>query len=409
MSPSPAPPGRHAVRFPGLLRRVLLPLAVVITVLAASGWITSGEPAAPDPRSQRLAAWHRDSIGGAELPSLASSPERIASFFASMGHRKWMLLAERHPEVVGNLDGVPVEVRYAANRHSLARARQEERERIDDERLSAAGRHHAGRLANRYASLLGEDRQILSFDPSGTGRAAEVFGDLDTAHRISVVVPGVDTDLLTFERTRMRYRSPVGMAEALHTEQTAAAPELPSAVIAWADYTTPRGVGVSAATGELAAEGADRLVRAVEGLPGDAPVALFCHSYGSVVCGLAAERLPDRVTDIVVAGSPGMRVSRADRLGTDARVWATRAIGDWIRDVPHLAVGPIGHGTDPVHPSFGALHVASGSARGHTGYFEPGSDSLRNFARIGTGLFTTVTGLRGAPLCTPETPVGQPA
>ncbi|WP_438874181.1 alpha/beta hydrolase [Streptomyces calidiresistens] len=409
MNPPPAPVGRRAVRFPGLLRRVLLPLAVVFTVLAASGWITSGEPGTPDPRTQRLMAWNRDAIGGAELPSVTSSPERIASFFASMGHRKWMVLAERHPEVVGNLDGVPAEVRYAANRHALNRARQEELARTDDERLSAAGRHHAGRLANRYASLLREDRRILSFDPSGGGRAAEVFGDLDTAHRISVVVPGVDTDLLTFERTRMRYRSPVGMAEALHAEQTAADPDRESAVIAWADYTTPRGVGVSAATGELAAEGADRLVRAVEGLPGEAPVALFCHSYGSVVCGLAADRLSDRVSDIVVAGSPGMRVSRADRLGTDARVWATRAVGDWIRDVPHLAVGPLGHGTDPVHPSFGALHLASGSARGHTGYFEPGTDSLRNFARIGTGLLTTVTGARGAPLCTPESTVGLPA
>ncbi|MCE7082648.1 alpha/beta hydrolase [Streptomyces sp. ST2-7A] len=391
INPSPAPSGHRVARFPGLLRRVLLPLAVVFTVLAASGWITSGEPGAPDVRTERLTAWNRDSIGGADLPSVASPPERIAVFFASMGHRKWMLLAERHPEVVGNLDGAPAEVRYAANRHALARARELERERVDDDRLSVAGRHHAGRLANRYGSLLREDRRILSFDPSGGGRAAEVFGDLDTARRISVVVPGVDTDLLTFERTRMRYRSPVGMAEALHAEQSATDPDGASAVIAWADYTTPRGVGVSAATGELAAEGAERLVRAVEGLPGDAPVALFCHSYGSVVCGLAAERLSDRVTDIVVAGSPGMRVSRADRLGTDARVWATRATGDWIRDVPHLSVGPIGHGTDPVHPSFGALPVASGTARGHTGYFEPGSDSLRNFARIGTGLITSVT------------------
>ena len=43
-------------------------------------------------------------------------------------------------------------------------------------------------------------------------------------------------------------------------------------------------------------------------------VALLCHSYGSVVCGLAAPHLP--VTDIAVFGSPGMDASSAASLHT---------------------------------------------------------------------------------------------
>ena len=57
---------------------------------------------------------------------------------------------------------------------------------------------------NRFAVDARRDRQILAFDPTGRGRVAEVFGDLDRAERVSVVVPGVDTNLLTFERTELK-------------------------------------------------------------------------------------------------------------------------------------------------------------------------------------------------------------
>ena len=61
-------------------------------------------------------------------------------------------------------------------------------------------------------------------------------------------------------------------------------------------------------------------------------VALLCHSYGSVVCGLAAPHLP--VTDIAVFGSPGMDASSVASLDTTARVWAGRESGDSIKYVP---------------------------------------------------------------------------
>jgi tetratricopeptide (TPR) repeat protein len=87
-------------------------------------------------------------------------------------------------------------------------------------------------------------------------------------------------------------------------------------------------------------------------------VVLYCHSYGSVVCGVAAHTLPRRVTDIAVAGSPGMRVENAAGLHTDARVWSMRDADDWIQDVPYLEVGGLGHGADPVSSEFGARVLA---------------------------------------------------
>ncbi len=141
------------------------------------------------------------------------------------------------------MNGAPVTLRYLANRIALDQARRIERKRMHDSRLSTAGQQDAGRRMHRYESLLNPRRQILAFDPEGSGRIAEVFGSLTAAQRISVVVPGVDTDLLTFQRTHRKYSAPVGMAKALYAAERAASPTTRTAVIAWADYTSPTGSG----------------------------------------------------------------------------------------------------------------------------------------------------------------------
>lgn len=390
------------------LQRVLLPLAVVFAVLATAGWIGHGEVAAPGLYEAELRAWERAEAAGRSLPDAEAGPGEVAAFFDGLGTQQRLRLAERFPLVVGNLPGAPVQLRYRANRHALVRARDTARARMHDERLSATGQYMAGRRMHRFDSMLDEGRQILAFDPTGRGRAAEVFGDLEQAERVSLVVPGVDTELLTFERTRLKYTAPAGMAEALYERQRTLAPGVRTAVIAWADYEAPPGMAMSAATGELASGGAQRLVRSVQALPRDASVALFCHSYGSVVCGMAAGDLPARVTDLAVAGSPGMRASDVDDLHTRARVWAMRAEDDWIQDVPHLEIGPLGHGSDPVGPGFGARLLSTGKATGHGSYFEPGSGSLKNFARIGTGAVNSVRCAPGAEGCAPLDPCAVP-
>jgi pimeloyl-ACP methyl ester carboxylesterase len=259
---------------------------------------------------------------------------------------------------------------------------------------------------NRFDSMLEHGRRFLAFDPTGHGHAAEVFGDLETAERITLVVPGVKSDLVNFERTVGHYTAPQGMAEALYAEQRARQPDEDTAVIAWADYDAPQGVSMSAATAGMAADGAERLARSVAALPGggEVPVTLVCHSYGSVVCGVAADELPRRVTDIAVAGSPGMRADDVDDLGTRARVWAMRAEDDWIGEVPHVEIGPIGLGEDPADESFGARLLGTGEAEGHDGYFVPGTQSLANLALVGTGAVNDVTCAPGAERCAPLDP-----
>lgn len=366
---------------------------VVFVLLATSGWTAMRHrKPAQDPRAAAVSAWLHGSVAGRHLPNPdTTGSATISRFFASLGSAQRQRLADRYPLVVGNLDGTPVPLRYQANRIALGEARSDEYQRSQATDLTPDGRQGALQLANRYTALMSAHRQILAFDPGGDGRVAEVFGDLGTARRTAVVVPGVDTDIMTYEKAGQPYSTAYGMARTLYDSERAASPGSRNAVIAWADYTTPDGLGLDASTGAMAAAGAVRLNKMVRALPRTTSVQLFCHSYGSVVCGVAASRLPRRaVTDITVYGSPGMRVSSAAGLHTRARVWAARDSSDWIQDVPYLEIAGIGHGADPVSPSFGARVVSAAGARLHTGYYAAGTESLRNFTRIALGWYESV-------------------
>ena len=118
---------------------------------------------------------------------------------------------------------------------------------------------------------------------------------------------------------------------------------------------------------------------------------MLCHSYGSVVCGLAVPRLDGGgIADLVVFGSPGIRRDNVAELHTSARVWAARDASDWIGDIPNVELLGLGHGADPTDPAFGARRVPAERAVGHTGYLAPGTDSLRNFAAIVLGRYGAV-------------------
>ncbi|MFF3910028.1 alpha/beta hydrolase [Streptomyces sp. NPDC001848] len=388
--------------------RALLALAVVFVMLATTGWTAVRSHRGATPLEASRSAWEHGTIAGHRLPDPGDSPAHLARFFSSIGAHQRDRLAHRYPLAVGNMNGAPVGLRYEANRIALDQQRRVERARMHDDRLSSVGQQEAGRLMHRFEALMQQGRQILAFDPDGSGRIAEVFGDLDSARRISVVVPGVDTDLLTFERTVRTYSAPVGMAQSLYAAERAASPGTRTAVIAWADYTSPDGLGMEAATAMRAEQGAVRLNALLRALPGRSRVQLYCHSYGSVLCGLAARTLPARVSDIAVAGSPGMRTESAAGLHTSARVWAMRDADDWIQDVPYLEVGGLGHGADPVSRGFGARVLSAQGAKGHAGYFAPGTESLRNFAEIGVGAYDAVRCAHNDEACRADLPGTAP-
>lgn len=256
--------------------------------------------------------------------------------------------------------------RYAANLSNLAEAARTAED---------AGR--GSRAAKLRAMEAGGDARFLVFDGRGKGRATEVFGDLETADRIAVLVPGSDTTLDTYQRFRAG-------AVALH--QRLRAEHSRSAVVAWLGYDTPGTVSPAVLTAgradEAAAELGFFLPRLARSAAPGARLSLLCHSYGSVVC--ARTETGPEVTDIALFGSPGTGAASAAELPTSARVWAGRGAADWISGVPHVRFGGVGFGADPVDPAFGALPFAAGPG-GHSDYLKPGTESLNSLAGIVLG------------------------
>lgn len=202
------------------------------------------------------------------------------------------------PASIAPLRALPqdLDARYAVAREGVLAA----------ERL--AGRRDDLWRAARLREMAVPGRRFLFFDGRDGGRAAEVFGDLATARRIAIVVPGSDTNL-------DKYGHLHGGALRLHAELGER-----SAVIAWLGYRTPATTSLGALTPELAETGARDLrtfVRELRAATPGARISLLCHSYGAAVCGRAAPGLD--VSAIVFAGAPGAAVDDAAELRTRRR------------------------------------------------------------------------------------------
>jgi hypothetical protein len=264
------------------------------------------------------------------------------------------------------------EFRYSANREYI----------IDAARMAeAAG--DSGR-AETLETMAEGDRQFLTFDGRAEGRAVEVIGDLTGARRIAILVPGADTSIDTFDLNAGLAESARALYERI--ERVSEGSEV--AVIGWLGYAAPDTMSLAALTTGRADDGARELRRFVISLQrvNDAEVALFCHSYGSVVCGRAAPHVS--LSDIVVYGSPGMGTESFRSLDTEAHVWAARSEGDWIGRMPNGTFSvfdtTIGFGTDPTSPSFGASRLDAGDG-GHGEYMVRGNPLIDIFALIAGG------------------------
>ncbi|WP_243725649.1 alpha/beta hydrolase [Actinomadura rubrisoli] len=283
-----------------------------------------------------------------------------------------------------------LDARYAAERGAIERALRTAQQVGDRDRQRALG------------GFLRPGRRFLYFDPRGRGQAVEVVGDLATARRVAVVVPGADTTLTTFDdRPGKPWSTPGGGARAVYAQAGSVSPRPGLAVVAWLGYAAPKTFSSDVLTDERAAQGAVELRKFLRGVhranPG-AQVSLLCHSYGSVVCGRTAlagakpgaSAAWRAVTDIALFGSPGTTAWSAARLGGSARVWAGRGAADWMEDVPHVRIFGLGLGPDPVSRGFGA-RIFDAGAGGHSDYLAPGSPSLRNLTSIALGEAAQVT------------------
>ena len=291
----------------------------------------------------------------------ATSQDRIASQIAAMTPEQRQQLIDEFPKQVGNTDGVPWDMRVAANRVNIAQA-------IVDER---ADDPDAKRRIAFYQGLLGEiddptrsgrrvDRQILAFDP---GRAAlvELNGNLPGASSVAVLVPGLNT---TIEGSGANTQTARRFVSATRGDV---------ATITYLGGPFPRGGNlatalVDAANPRYALDMAPRLVafsedvdRTVDAAGRNIPVTYIGHSYGGSIVG-TAEALgltADRTLYVAAAGAGVGVDDPGDWHNRNPHVlrFSMTPPGDFIEAVQGIPGGP--HGADPDELP-GVIRLATG-------------------------------------------------
>ncbi|PPF28273.1 alpha/beta hydrolase, partial [Rathayibacter tritici] len=325
------------------------------------------------------------------------------------------------PGVIGNLEGVPYGARATANESTLTtriaalegEAAGLRKEGNDEaaERLTAVESQLAA-LRSIRASLtrrFGQDpRFLISLTDDEPPLAAVSIGDLDTATNVTYAVPGMG-------------QTTEGMTEWTKASQNLQSLLPPgSAVVAWIGYETPPmpsigGDGLDVLTSKEAVAGGAALASAVQGLSAvrgdDLPKPnVVGHSYGSTVMAVAASRSDVELGVVVTLGSAGLpdSVDKASDLHAEA-VYAGQARGKYIGETESgdeaAWMGRFfswDHHTNPADEDFGAtvFGVETGGDKGRivtnhdatkgdygdlAGYFDKGTESLRNTARALSG------------------------
>jgi len=324
-----------------------------------------------------------------ELPAEVAAYETRA-YFDSLAPDVAVRLAETRPDDVGSLDGAPAVLRYRANHLRLVAARdrlradglvgERDRKRLEtlDELLTPVARAEVDASGNVVKVL--RDRQFLSVQPDGQGRAVEVLGDLAQAGNIAVLVPGMGNNLETL-------RGQVDRADLIRHE---AGPG--TAALVWLDYDSPQGLR-EAASKKAAIQAGPALRRFNAGLDTErlpeAKVTLVGHSYGTDVVGQGMLQ-GVRVDRVVLTGSPGITKfvnQSSDFVPTPTRLYVERAPGDYVSYSEW-------HGPDPAtFPD--AIRMATNdeavSVHWHNEYYRPNSEALRNIGRVVRGDLAHIT------------------
>jgi len=273
--------------------------------------------------------------------------DRIGTQIAAMTPAQRQRLIAEFPQQVGNTDGVPWDMRVAANRINIAQAI-----------VDGFGDPAAQQRTAFYRSLLGEiddparsgqrfDRQILAFDPARAS-LVELNGSLSTARAVAVVVPGLNT---TIEGSA---------ADTQTARRFVSATRGDVATITYLGGPFPRGNPVTglvgAANPRYALDMAPRLVafsedvdRTVDATGRPIAVTYIGHSYGGSILG-TAEALgltADRTLYVAAAGAGvgGENPSDWHDRNPDVLRFSMTAPGDFIEAVQGIPGGP--HGADP--------------------------------------------------------------
>ncbi|MFE9728085.1 alpha/beta hydrolase [Streptomyces sp. NPDC005794] len=282
------------------------------------------------------------------------SPAARKEWWDSLSGERQQEYLDVAPELVGGLDGIPATVRDEANRNYLPVLIDElARKEGEDARMKLdALRGIEGKL--------GEPSKIPTFllgiGDEGNGRAIVAYGNPDTSRNVSAYVPGLGTKLDTgfVDDTLQR---------GLDTAVGARGYDSSSSAIVWLGYDAPN-IATVASTSSAEA-GAPAYNQFMDGLGvtnrnEDPHVTAIGHSYGSLAVGTAARQdggIP-AVDDIILLGSPGVGVDKAEDLGVGkGHVYVGAADNDPVTQLPskqQSAVGVLAMAGGPLFPTWRA-------------------------------------------------------
>ncbi|WP_327122283.1 alpha/beta hydrolase family protein [Streptomyces sp. NBC_01341] len=358
-----------------------------------------------------------------------ATPAQRRDWWAGLAQEQREEYLAVYPDRIGNLDGIPALVRDAANRDNLQLLIGKLEGRDDDRSVTQlAGLREIERQLGAGGKPGEPPMFLLGVSDEGNGRAIVSFGNPDTAKNVSTYVPGLNTSLdRGFAEGDLKRARDTAIGSQYHDPSSAA--------IAWLGYDAPQAIdGLSslAVAGEgRAEEGGRRLGEFTAGLAAtnehrDPHLTAIGHSYGSRTVGAATQQGGglEGVDDIVLVGSPGVGVDRAEDLGVGpGHVFVGAADNDVVTMMPSkrqavagIAISPLGplavlagdaadqgdddlwFGRDPASESFGARRFrvddgpgfvgSSGPSIGaHSQYFDPIRDpaSANNIALISAG------------------------
>ena len=348
-------------------------------------------------------------VSSPEPPPGANADEVYAWWNSlSQGQRDQLIAA--HPPELGNLNGIPADVRDRINTAVLS----DDLQRADDDvRRRNAEQVKLGLDHDRGADP-GNQRPVMlwAYDPlafDGQGRAAIAIGNPDRAEDIAVVVPGAGSSVASGW-----LHGGHNDAINLYDQSKAAYPDDDLSVIAWMGYDAPDGYNdPRVASPWLARKGGLRLAQDVNGLlatpSGAQPhVTVLGHSYGATAVADAFAASGARGDDVILLGSPGTDLAHSPKdfhldggnvyvgsASSDPISWLGEAGG--VPNELNEALGyPFGRyaglGVDPAGDGFGAVRfkaeVPGGdglSFRSHSHYYDSGGEALRAMAHIVTG------------------------
>lgn len=352
-----------------------------------------------------------------EPPPGKGTPGDSAGWWDTLSPEEKRQIIAKHPDWIGNRDGVPFTARDQANRALLAtektRLLEEARrlqKKLDDNLFGGLLTNDDARLDHIKAKLASiekieqtlakpGERQLLLLNMSNErAEAAIANGNVDTADHVAVFTPGLTS---TVNGSMGNYDGNMDQLQFRTEEELKRYGKNESvATISWIGYQAPQltahGVLVddnSVLYDHSAQEGAKKLGSFLDGIDtardNDAHLTALGHSYGSTTTGIAL-RQNTGVDDAVFFGSPGLGTSHIGDLKVpDGHSTYIEARNDPVGDLGRFGIDPshmdgMRHGSANGADLPGGRHGAE--ITGHSSYLHDQTTSQYNMSVIVGGM-----------------------